>query len=152
MLLLRLLRSLSFLLFCSRVMVLFPKLCTSLLLPLVRVRHTLRSCLSPRRNGTGTQFLTHRRHKGLKFEMELREDGSFDLSGFSPHLLTFLPATNCLLATDRSGGARCLDLTSGVELFSAGNTPYHNNSTPTNTVLIHILNCAHVNTCNISLL
>lgn len=60
--------------------------------------------------------------------MELTEDGSFDLRGFSPHSLTFLPNINCLLATEKSGGARCLDLTSGAELLSTGTqrpTPTH---------------------------
>ena len=52
--------------------------------------------------------------------MELIEDGSLDLRGFSPHSLTFLPNINCLLATEKSGGARCLDLTSGAELLSTG--------------------------------
>ena len=52
--------------------------------------------------------------------MELVDDGAFELRGFSPHSLTFLPTTNSLLATDRSGRVRCLDIVSGSELYSAG--------------------------------
>lgn len=52
--------------------------------------------------------------------MELVDDGAFELRGFSPHSLTFLPATNSLLAADRNGRVRCLDLVSGSELYSAG--------------------------------
>ena len=52
--------------------------------------------------------------------MELKEEGTFELRGFSPHALAFLPALNCLLATDSQGRARYLDLASRAALPTSG--------------------------------
>ena len=50
--------------------------------------------------------------------MELREDVSFDLSGFSLRGLTPLPGHSCLVATNKSGRLLALDLASGKKLHS----------------------------------
>lgn len=124
LLLLWLLRGLSLLSLAPRVMVLLPELRTSLLLSLIRVHRVHTVILTLTWKGLSTVSSCKR----VKTEMELTEDGSFDLRGFSPHSLTFLPNINCLLATEKSGGARCLDLTSGAELLSTGTqrpTPTH---------------------------
>ena len=60
--------------------------------------------------------------------MELKASECFQLSGFSPHQLSFLPSLNCVLATDRQGNTRCIDTVTKVELSPPGNvflSAYH---------------------------
>lgn len=52
--------------------------------------------------------------------MELREDVSFDLKGFSPWRLSPLPGQGCLVVASDSGRLLSLDLVSGTEIHSAG--------------------------------
>lgn len=42
--------------------------------------------------------------------METDVEEEFSLQGFSPHVLTFIPGLNCVLASSRSGETRTIDV------------------------------------------
>lgn len=45
--------------------------------------------------------------------METSEEGEFFLNDFSPHTLTFIPGLNCVLASNREGQTRTIDVVTG---------------------------------------
>lgn len=47
---------------------------------------------------------------GVSKGMEASVEGEFLLEDFSPEALTFLPGLNCVLASNRNGEIRCIDV------------------------------------------
>lgn len=54
--------------------------------------------------------------------MDACVEGEFFLFDFSPQALTFLPGLNCVLASDRKGSIKCIDVVNGEELPGPGIT------------------------------
>ena len=52
--------------------------------------------------------------------MDACVEGEFFLFDFSPQALTFLPGLNCVLASDRKGSIKCIDVVNGEQLPGPG--------------------------------
>ncbi len=59
--------------------------------------------------------------------MDTSVEGEFFLDDFSPQSLTFIPGLNCVLAVNRRGETRCIDVVTGHVQQSLGEWSHYCN-------------------------